>query len=286
MSPNFNLAGPCQSDIHSSRISIKENSAEHHYICVDGTEKLIPVERYVLESVNGWLLDPISFPDIPQIIYLQLHGVPSALLEKSLPNALELLRCNSVAVPENCTMEEYESVLDKLFLLRRFRELWKSKLGRCCDLYKTVKLLYPNGDIVIKASSDIFGKPLDRLMNPTNMFPYENCYHSDDKNPSITWSFPVQVTVTSYRLRCDIDHILRTWRLRGSDDGIVWVTLSDHANDTTLNRDVVGHMFTVPVIQAFRNIQLEFCGRTLWSNGEFHDGIFLRIMHVAFFGFI
>lgn len=70
------------------------------------------------------------------------------------------------------------------------------------------------------------------------------------------WLFNVQ----HYTIRSGPDHMPRTWRLQGSNDGSAFTTLKDHSGDTTLNANGAWGGWDVPGTGQSRYLRLEQYG--------------------------
>jgi hypothetical protein len=95
----------------------------------------------------------------------------------------------------------------------------------------------------------------------------------------------MQMKVTHYSIRTRRDnnsHHLCSWILEGSHDGLKWVTIDQHVNDTSLND--VGEISTVLILESFqeefRIIRLRQTGK----NSSRTD--YLVVNAIEFFGIL
>jgi hypothetical protein len=116
---------------------------------------------------------------------------------------------------------------------------------------------------------------------------FENQFFFCTKNEANSWICydfkDMQIKVTHYSIRTirsSNTHHLRSWRLEGSNDGLKWVKIDDHQNDTSLNSQGAISTFSISegFEEEFRMIRLRHTGK--YSN----DTDQLVVNAIEFFG--
>jgi hypothetical protein len=138
---------------------------------------------------------------------------------------------------------------------------------------------------IVSISASSVNNPQSRPLR--HVADFENQSNFQTKNEPNSWICydfkDMQINMTHYSIRTlrnGNDSHLRSWTLEGSKDGLKWVKIDDHQNDTSLNSKGAISVFSISESfeEEFRMIRLRQTGKN--SNSNDH----LIVNAIEFFG--